>query len=77
MNGIPDGSIDPTHANNYEVMNELLKGTTDFFAILVIVLFSEISELFIDDYIHLGGDEVELECWLRTDFLGKNCYDGA
>ena len=23
---VPDGSIDPTHENNYKVMNDLLKG---------------------------------------------------
>ena len=51
VNGIPDGAIDPTVPNNYEIMQHLLK---------------EVSELFIDEYIHLGGDEVPLDCWLSS-----------
>ena len=75
---IPDASIDPTYENNYIVMNDLLKGwqgSTDSSAIFLrdsLKFISEISELFIDEYIHLGGDEVPLDCWLRTISLHSN-----
>ena len=35
-------------------------------------LISEISELFIDEYVHLGGDGVPLDCLFRTGSLSSN-----
>ena len=74
---IPEGIIDPTHENNYKVMNDLLKGKdtrTIFLQLWQVHLkrISEISELFIDEYVHLGGDEVPLDCWRRTVSFDSN-----
>ena len=42
------GPIDPTVEENYNFIR---------------TLFSEVSELFQDNYLHLGGDEVDNSCW--------------
>ncbi|CAI6370437.1 unnamed protein product [Macrosiphum euphorbiae] len=42
------GPIDPTVEKNYNFIRTLL---------------SEVSELFQDNYLHLGGDEVDSSCW--------------
>ena len=42
------GPIDPTNPNNWV----FLEG-----------LFKELSVVFPDQYIHLGGDEVTYSCW--------------
>lgn len=42
------GPIDPTLEENYRFIR---------------TLFTEISELFRDEFLHLGGDEVNMTCW--------------
>lgn len=42
------GPIDPTLEENYHFIR---------------TLFTEISELFKDKFLHLGGDEVNMTCW--------------
>lgn len=42
------GPIDPTLEENYRFIRKL---------------FIEISEIFKDDFLHLGGDEVNMTCW--------------
>lgn len=42
------GPLDPTKNETYEFMQKLL---------------NEIVEVFPDEYVHLGGDEVGFECW--------------
>ncbi|CAH1112226.1 unnamed protein product [Psylliodes chrysocephalus] len=42
------GPINPAREETYDFLNEL---------------FGEVKEVFADNYIHLGGDEVEFECW--------------
>ncbi|XKL60387.1 hypothetical protein PGB90_001403 [Kerria lacca] len=42
------GPVDPSRESNYVILENL---------------FKEISELFLDNYLHLGGDEVDFECW--------------
>ena len=47
MNG-KYGPINPTNGSTYEFMYDLLK---------------DVSNVFTDNYIHLGGDEVDFSCW--------------
>lgn len=42
------GPIDPSRDQNFKFMRSLLK---------------EIDNVFPDDYIHIGGDEVNYDCW--------------
>ena len=43
----------------YGPINPILKKTYSF----LYRLFSEVMSVFKDKYIHLGGDEVPLDCW--------------
>lgn len=58
--GIPTGTFGP--------VNPALPSTYKF----IERLFKEVSSVFPDSYIHLGGDEVDLSCWyvcnLADDF---------
>lgn len=40
--------MDPTNDMTYQVINDL---------------FREVQGRFPDKYLHVGGDEVELDCW--------------
>ncbi|XP_075212922.1 beta-hexosaminidase subunit alpha-like [Lycorma delicatula] len=55
------GPIDPTNDDNYNFLKQL---------------FSEIANVFHDNYLHLGGDEVDFKCWKSnpniTQFMVKN-----
>ncbi len=42
------GPINPVYAKNYQFLKDF---------------FSEVYEVFPDPYVHLGGDEVDFECW--------------
>lgn len=42
------GPMDPSNNYTYEFLREL---------------FTEVNQTFKDEFIHIGGDEVEFECW--------------
>jgi hypothetical protein len=50
-NGVPNGEHGP--------MDPTKKSTFDFLQ----RFFKEITTVFPDKYVHIGGDEVNLECW--------------
>ncbi|XP_030762565.1 beta-hexosaminidase subunit beta-like isoform X2 [Sitophilus oryzae] len=54
------GPLDPTKAETYSFMNNLL---------------AEVKVLFKDQFLHLGGDEVDFTCWMGsqniTEFMKK------
>ena len=45
------GPIDPTKEENFKIMDKLV---------------GEIKNVFGDDYLHLGGDEVKKKCWASS-----------
>lgn len=47
------GPLNPASNKTYELLENL---------------FNEVFQLFLDDYIHLGGDEVETICWLVVKY---------
>lgn len=42
------GPMDPSKTSTYDFLREL---------------FREVQQIFKDEFIHIGGDEVEFECW--------------
>jgi len=59
------GPINPTNSSTYEFMYDLLK---------------DVSSVFTDNYIHLGGDEVDFSCWKSnpeiTEFMKNHNISG-
>jgi len=54
-----DGTLGPLRAD--------LNATYDFLK----SLFTEVSSVFPDQYLHLGGDEVKFDCWNSNDEVSK------
>eukprot|EP00010_Vexillifera_abyssalis_P001441 CAMPEP_0201557060 /NCGR_PEP_ID=MMETSP0173_2-20130828/59379_1 /ASSEMBLY_ACC=CAM_ASM_000268 /TAXON_ID=218659 /ORGANISM="Vexillifera sp., Strain DIVA3 564/2" /LENGTH=351 /DNA_ID=CAMNT_0047969697 /DNA_START=535 /DNA_END=1586 /DNA_ORIENTATION=+ len=50
------GPLDPSKNSTYQFLNDL---------------YTELSKVFIDDYFHLGGDEVPFQCWLSNPDIQK------
>ncbi|GAV03539.1 hypothetical protein RvY_13942 [Ramazzottius varieornatus] len=65
-NGSADGTFGP--------INPILSSTYETLE----ALFTEIMEVFPDNYLHLGGDEVDFTCWQSnpaiTTFMNKSGY---
>ncbi|XP_067002308.2 beta-hexosaminidase subunit beta [Anabrus simplex] len=55
----PDGTFGP--------INPIQNITYDFLHLF----FTEVVELFSDQYVHLGGDEVNFECWASNPAINK------
>jgi len=64
----------PDYSSN--VNNIPLDPTNEFTYMVVDGLFSEISKLFIEEYFHIGGDEVVYNCWKEdsniTNWMQRN-----
>ena len=53
------GPVDPTHSDIYTFLTKFVK---------------ELTEVFPDHYLHLGGDEVHFECWWVRMYGFNSCY---
>ncbi|XP_076304641.1 beta-hexosaminidase subunit alpha-like isoform X2 [Tachypleus tridentatus] len=64
--GKPNGNFGP--------INPILQSSYDFLT----EFFGEITKVFPDNYVHLGGDEVDFSCWKSnpniTDFMKKHAF---
>lgn len=81
------GPIDPTKPETYEFVNNLLQLVKLIFFNAVqkvqkvfntqfyLSIYREISEVFPDRYVHLGGDEVGFECWDSNTEIRKYMLD--
>lgn len=54
------GPLDPTKQSTYDFMDKLL---------------TEVTQVFPDDYLHLGGDEVGFECWESNENITQFMKD--
>ena len=64
--GVPFTEIYAKHAKA-EILNPILNQTYDFFK----TFFNEIRDVFSDEYIHLGMDEVYYDCWQSNPDIAK------
>lgn len=64
--GVPFTEIYGKHAKA-EILNPILNQTYDFFK----SFFTEIRDVFPDEYIHLGMDEVYYDCWQSNPDIAK------
>jgi hexosaminidase len=56
-----------SHCANAQPLDPTLPEVYDF----VEKLYQEVTQLFPDKYIHIGGDEVRLDCWKHVDSIQK------
>lgn len=50
------GPVDPSRDENYQIIEKL---------------FQEVKTLFPDEYLHIGGDEVDFTCWASNPAINK------
>lgn len=71
-----DYTPDPKLTNGYEYRSAWCATKEENYAFLEDIL-SEICELFPSEYVHIGGDEVEMSQWKRcphcSDYAAKHC----
>ena len=68
--GVPFTEIYAKHAKA-EILNPIKNETYDFFK----SFFQEIRDVFVDEYIHLGMDEVYYDCWQSNPQIAQFMRD--
>jgi len=56
------------YKGNYPYNNDTVDPTLKTTYTFLTALFNELTQVFPDQYLHLGGDEVDYVCWYEKEY---------